>query len=86
MFGIPFWLVVQMLFYLVVDFLIGLIPTFGDFLDFVFTANIYNCDLLEGWLEREKIVRPKAERERAQKNTRSRENGSRMAGPRAGWW
>ncbi|RUS30600.1 hypothetical protein BC938DRAFT_479201 [Jimgerdemannia flammicorona] len=89
MFGIPIWLLARMIFYLVIDFFIGLIPALGDVLDCVFTANIYNCNLLEDWLVREKIVRPKAEREKSGRNReglKARANGRNREGLKAGWW
>ena len=44
---VPNNLLIKMLFYVVVDYVIGLIPIAGDFGDFLFRANIKNLKILE---------------------------------------
>ncbi|KAF9043804.1 hypothetical protein BDZ89DRAFT_943337 [Hymenopellis radicata] len=52
LFGLPWHVVGLMLFYIVVDAFIGVVPLVGDFLDVAFKANIYNLRLLEKELTR----------------------------------
>ncbi|KAF9043812.1 hypothetical protein BDZ89DRAFT_1059266 [Hymenopellis radicata] len=52
LFGLPWYVVGLMLFYIVTDAFIGVIPLVGDFFDVAFKANIYNLRLLEKELKR----------------------------------
>ncbi|KAH8919926.1 hypothetical protein BT69DRAFT_1266142 [Atractiella rhizophila] len=53
-----------MLLYLLVDAIIGMIPVYGDLLDFIFKANLLNLALLENELKKSRwapvLVFPKA--------------------------
>ncbi|KAF9267826.1 hypothetical protein L218DRAFT_955010 [Marasmius fiardii PR-910] len=47
LFGLPSNVIRLMIFYIVVDAFIGVIPLIGDFFDVAFKANLYNLRLLE---------------------------------------
>ncbi|KAJ7224701.1 hypothetical protein GGX14DRAFT_426526 [Mycena pura] len=52
LFGLPFNVVGFMIFYIIADAFIGIIPFVGDFLDVAFKANLYNLRLLERELKK----------------------------------
>ncbi|KAI9033878.1 hypothetical protein CLU79DRAFT_17532 [Phycomyces nitens] len=49
-FGIPLWLLMRMLLNVFIDFIIGIIPFVGGFLDMFYKANLWNAEALEDWL------------------------------------
>ncbi|KAF0094303.1 MAG: hypothetical protein E1N59_2019 [Puniceicoccaceae bacterium 5H] len=49
--GAPRLLVLRMLANVGIDWLVGIVPVFGDIFDFAFRANIRNTALLKRWLE-----------------------------------
>lgn len=53
---IPANKIARMVFHVVVDFLIGLVPVVGDFTDFVFKANSLNFKILEEHRENAFII------------------------------
>ncbi|OZJ05908.1 hypothetical protein BZG36_01176 [Bifiguratus adelaidae] len=55
-FGLPVWLLVRMLINVVLDAVIGLVPWIGDVADALFTANLWNYQLLEGYLRQEGVI------------------------------
>ncbi|KAF5391617.1 hypothetical protein D9757_002421 [Collybiopsis confluens] len=52
LFGLPLNVIGIMVFYILADAFIGMIPFIGDFLDVAFKANLYNLKLLEKELKR----------------------------------
>ncbi|KAJ2906754.1 hypothetical protein MKZ38_010745 [Zalerion maritima] len=58
--GLPAWIKSKMLFNIVFDFFIGIVPVVGDLADAVFRANTRNAAILEGFL-----------REKGKKNIRA---------------
>lgn len=68
--GLPQAVVLQMLFWVFIDFVVGLVPFVGDLLDASIKANSKNCRILEEHLDKkykpeEVRKREKAEREAA---------------------
>ena len=51
--GVPAGILIQMLFNILVDSLIGTIPAVGDLFDVVWTANEYNIKLIQKHLTRQ---------------------------------
>ncbi|KAL0091400.1 hypothetical protein J3Q64DRAFT_1709234 [Phycomyces blakesleeanus] len=49
-FGIPLWLLLRMLLNVFIDFMLGMIPVAGSFLDMFYKANLWNAEALEDWL------------------------------------
>ncbi|OHX67614.1 DUF4112 domain-containing protein [Flammeovirga pacifica] len=50
--GLPIRLILAMAFNLLIDYLIGLVPALGDFLDIFYRANRNNLKMLEGYYEK----------------------------------
>ncbi|KAK7050912.1 hypothetical protein VNI00_005024 [Paramarasmius palmivorus] len=69
LFGLPPNVIGLMIFYLVADAFIGIIPIIGEFLDVAFKANLYNLRLLEKELKRS----PKWAQATEEGNVRSQE-------------
>ncbi|KAI9024318.1 hypothetical protein CLU79DRAFT_746566 [Phycomyces nitens] len=58
-FGIPLWLLLRMLLNVFIDFMLGLIPVVGSFLDMFYKANLWNAEALEDWIANpEPIIDP----------------------------
>jgi hypothetical protein len=73
--GLPHSVLVQMLFWVFIDFVVGLVPFVGDLLDASIKANSKNCRLLEQHLDRkykpnEAIAAEKQEKDRAKRESR----------------
>ncbi|KAI9312753.1 integral peroxisomal membrane peroxin-domain-containing protein [Dichotomocladium elegans] len=55
-FGIPLWLLLRMMVSLAIDFVIGLVPVVGAFLDMFYKANLYNYEALADYLEQTEAI------------------------------
>ncbi|KAF9302185.1 hypothetical protein BGZ74_005706 [Mortierella antarctica] len=56
LFGIPFYILLRMLANVLIDFVVGLVPTVGDILDAFYKSNSYNLNILSSWLIENQLV------------------------------
>ncbi|KIW03731.1 hypothetical protein, variant [Verruconis gallopava] len=73
--GLPQSVLIQMLFWVFIDFIVGIVPFVGDLLDASIKANSKNCRILEEHLDkkykpRELVAQEKRERDEAKRASR----------------